>query len=72
MNKSLGKNQLIILNLLDKQPDLTAKEIAEKLWNKPVQYRTKEYTTTHRSLRLLEKRGLVKKTGGQFRWRKTQ
>jgi predicted transcriptional regulator len=68
----ISKNQKKILEILDKYQDLTAKDIAEILWARDISYRTPEYSSVHRSLTTLYKRGLVKKVGGQLKWRKTK
>ena len=68
----LSKNQRKILEILDKYPELTARDIAVILWARDIRYKTPEYSSVHRSLTLLHKRGLVEKIGGQLKWRKAK
>jgi Fe2+ or Zn2+ uptake regulation protein len=68
----ISKNQRKILDILTKYQELTARDIAEILWAKDIRYQTPEYSSVHRSLTTLHKKGLVKKVGGQLRWRKTE
>jgi predicted transcriptional regulator len=65
----LSKNQKIILKLLEIKPEMTTKEIAEMVFGRPVEYRTKEYSSISRSLNILEKNGLLKRVQVQLRWR---
>jgi len=53
----LSKNQKRILEMLKIKPDITTKEIAEMLFGKIVEYKSKEYASVHRSLISLEKQG---------------
>ena len=48
---------------------MTTKELAEMVFGKPVEYKTKEYSSTNRSLRSLEKKGLIRRVQVQLRWR---
>jgi predicted HTH transcriptional regulator len=57
----ISKNQRKILEILEKYEELTARDI---------QYNTPEYSSVHRSLTALYKRGIVEKVGGQLKWRK--
>ena len=68
----IGENQRKILDILSKYQELTAKDIAEILWARDIHYKTPEYTSVHRSLAALYKKGLVQKVGGQLKWRKTK
>jgi len=68
----LSKNQKKILEILEKYQELTARDIAEILWARDIQYRTPEYSSVHRSLTTLYRRGLVEKVGGQLKWRKAK
>ena len=68
----ISKNQGKILEILEKYEELTAKDIAEILWARDIRYKTPEFSSVHRSLTALYKRGLVKKVGGQLKWRKTE
>jgi predicted transcriptional regulator len=65
----LSKNQKMILKLLEVKAEMTTKEIAEMVFSRPVEYRTKEYSSISRSLNILEKRGLLKRVQVQLRWR---
>lgn len=67
----VGKLERRILDILQMYPDLTARDIAEILWARNIRCKTAEYSSVHRSLRSLYKKGLVKKMGGQVKWRKT-
>jgi DNA-binding MarR family transcriptional regulator len=66
----ISKNQRKILEILDKYEELTVRDIAEILWARDIRYKTPEYSSVHRSLASLYKRGLVEKVGGQLKWRK--
>ena len=65
----LSKNQRIILKLLEVKPEMTTKEIAEMIFGKLVEYKTKEYSSVSRSLRSLERQQLVQRVQVQLRWR---
>ena len=65
----LSKNQKLILKLLEIKPEMTTKELAEMVFGKPVEYKTKEYSSIYRSLRSLEKRELASRVQVQLRWR---
>jgi hypothetical protein len=66
----LSKNQKKILELLDIKPDMTTKEIAEMIFGKIIQYKSKEYASVHRSLISLEKQKRIKRIQVQLRWQK--
>lgn len=66
----LSKNQKKILEMLEIKPNMTTKEIAETLFGKIVEYKTKEYSSTMRSLVSLERQGLVERVQVQLRWRR--
>ena len=66
----LSKNQKRILELLKIKPDMTTKEIAEMVFGKIVEYKSKEYASVHRSLISLEKQGYIKRVQVQLRWRR--
>ena len=66
----LSKNQKRILEMLNIKPDMTTKEIAEMIFGKIVEYKSKEYASVHRSLISLEKRGYIKRVQIQLRWRR--
>ena len=68
----VGKNQQKVLDLLGKYKELTARDIAVIVWARDIRYKTAEYSSVHRSLRALHRRGLVEKVGGQVKWRKTK
>jgi DNA-binding MarR family transcriptional regulator len=66
----LSKNQKRILEMLNIKPDMTTKEIAEMVFGKIVEYKSKEYASVHRSLISLEKQGYIKRVQVQLRWRR--
>ena len=68
--KGLSKNQKRILDMLDIKPEMTTKEISEMLFGKLVKYKSKEFSSTYRSLKSLEERGYLKRVHVQLRWRK--
>jgi DNA-binding MarR family transcriptional regulator len=65
----LSKNQKVILRFLEVKPEMTTKELAEMVFGRPVEYKTKEYSSVHRSLVSLERRGLIKRVQVQLRWK---
>lgn len=66
----LSKNQKKILEILEIKPEMTTKEIAEMVFGKIVEYKTKEYASVHRSLVSLERQGLVRRVHVQLRWQR--
>jgi len=66
----LSKNQKRILELLKIKPDMTTREIAEMVFGKIVEYKSKEYASIHRSLFSLEKQGYITRVQVQLRWRR--
>jgi DNA-binding MarR family transcriptional regulator len=66
----LSNNQKRILEILEIKPDMTTKEIAEMVFGKTVEYRSQKYSSIHRSLISLEKRGYIKRVQIQLRWQK--
>jgi predicted transcriptional regulator len=50
---------------------MTTKEIAEMVFGKLVECRTKEYSSINRSLRSLEREGILQRVYVQLRWRRT-
>jgi DNA-binding MarR family transcriptional regulator len=68
--RRLSKNQRKILEVLEVKPEMTTKEIAEVVFGKLVDYRTKEYNSIHRSIVSLEQKGLVQRVHVQLRWRR--
>ena len=64
----ISKNQKKILEILAIKPDMTTKEIAEMVFGKLIEYKTKEYSSIHRSLLSLEKQGLIKRVQVKLRW----
>jgi hypothetical protein len=66
----LSKNQKKILEMLEIKPDMTTKEIAEMIFGKIVEYKSKEYTSVHRSLISLEKQKCIKRIQVQLHWQK--
>ena len=67
----LSKNQKKILGMLEIKPDMTTKEIAEMIFGRIVQYKSKEYASVHRSLISLEKQGCIKRVQVQLHWQRT-
>jgi DNA-binding MarR family transcriptional regulator len=65
----LSKNQKLILEFLEMKPDMTTKELAELVFGKPVDYKTKEYSSISRSLHSLERKGLIQRVQVKLRWR---
>jgi DNA-binding MarR family transcriptional regulator len=65
----LSKNQKLILKFLEVKPEMTTKELAELVFGKPVEYKTKEYSSVSRSLHSLERRELIKRVQIQLRWK---
>ena len=68
----LSRNQRKILEVLEKYGELTVKDIAEILWARDISYRSPHYSSVHRSLATLQKKGLTDKVGGRVKWRKTR
>ena len=68
--RCLSKNQRKILEILEIKPEMTTKEIAEVVFGKLVDYKTKEYNSIHRSIVSLEQKGLVQRVHVQLRWRR--
>jgi predicted transcriptional regulator len=64
----ISKNQKKILEILSIKPDMTTKEIAEMIFGKLIEYKTKEYSSIHRSLMSLENQGLIKRVQVKLRW----
>ena len=64
----ISKNQKKILEILAIKPDMTTKEIAEMVFGKLIEYKTKEYSSIHRSLLSLEKHGFIKRVQVKLRW----
>ena len=69
MNR-LSKNQRKILEILEIKPEMTAREIAEIVFGKLVQYKTKEYNSIYRSLVSLERKGLIQRVHVQLKWKR--
>jgi DNA-binding MarR family transcriptional regulator len=67
----LSKNQKRIMEMLKIKPDMTTKEIAEMIFGKIIEYKSKEYTSIHRSLISLEKQGYIRRIHVQLRWQRT-
>jgi DNA-binding MarR family transcriptional regulator len=65
----LSENQKLILKFLEIKPEMTTKELAELVFGKPVDYISKEYSSIHRSLLSLERRGLIKRVQIKLRWK---
>jgi hypothetical protein len=57
----LSKNQRRILEMLEIKPDMTTKEIAEMIFGRIVEYKSKEYASIYRSLVSIEKQGYIQR-----------
>ena len=66
----ISKRQKKILEILEVKPEMTTKEIAEMIFGRLVKCRTKEYSSINRSLRSLERAGLIQRVFVQLRWRR--
>ncbi len=71
MTPHISKRQRQILEILEVKPEMTTKEIAEMIFGKLVECRTKEYSSINRSLRSLEREGMLQRVFVQLRWRRT-
>jgi DNA-binding MarR family transcriptional regulator len=67
----LSKNQKRILEMLTIKPNMTTKEIAEMILGKIIEYKSKEYSSVHRSLISLEKHGYIRRVQIQLHWQRT-
>jgi DNA-binding MarR family transcriptional regulator len=67
----LSKNQKRILEMLTIKPDMSTKEVAEMIFGKIVEYKSKEYSSIHRSIISLEKQGYIKRVQVQLRWQRS-
>ncbi len=67
--KRLSRNQRLILKYLGLKSEMTTRELAEIVLGRVVEYRSKEYSSISRSLRSLEREGLVGRVEVQLRWR---
>ena len=67
----LSKNQKKILGMLEIKPDMTTKEIAEMIFGRIVEYKSKEYSSVYRSLVSIEKKGYIQRVQVQLRWRRS-
>jgi DNA-binding MarR family transcriptional regulator len=56
--------------MLEIKPEMTTREISEMLFGKIIEYQSKEFSSTYRSLKSLEKRGYLKRVHVQLRWRR--
>lgn len=65
----LSDNQKLILKFLEVKPEMTTRELAELVFGRPVEYKTKEYNSVYRSLVSLERRGLINRVQVQLRWK---
>jgi Fe2+ or Zn2+ uptake regulation protein len=68
----ISRNQRKILEVLEKYGELTVRDIAEILWARDISYRSPHYSSVHRSLTTLQRKGLTEKVGGRVKWRKTK
>ncbi|HEX9262475.1 MAG TPA: hypothetical protein VF893_08115 [Candidatus Bathyarchaeia archaeon] len=66
----LSKNQKKILEILEVKQEMTTKEIAEMIYGKLVECKTKEYSSINRSLRSLEAARIDSTGFVQLRWRR--
>jgi hypothetical protein len=67
----LSKNQRRILEMLEIKADMTTKEIAEMIFGRIVEYKSKEYASIHRSLMSLERQNCIKRVQIQLHWQRT-
>jgi Fe2+ or Zn2+ uptake regulation protein len=67
--RRLSKNQKKIIELLQIKPDMTTKEIAELTFGRIVEYKSKDYSSIHRSLMSLERQGCIQRVHVQLKWR---
>jgi Fe2+ or Zn2+ uptake regulation protein len=68
----LSRNQKKILQNLEIKPDMTTRELAEMVFGKIIDYKTKEYASIYRSLISLEKQGLIQRVHVQLKWRRAE
>ena len=68
--RHLSGHQKQILEILQVKPEMTTREIAEMVFGKLVECKTKEYSSINRSLRSLEKQGLIQRVFVQLKWRR--
>jgi Fe2+ or Zn2+ uptake regulation protein len=68
----LSKNQKTILEILEIKPEMTTKEIAESVYGRLINYVSKEYSSTYRSLLSLERQGIIRRVHVQLRWRRIE
>jgi DNA-binding MarR family transcriptional regulator len=68
--RHLSKRQKNILEILQVKPEMTTREIAEMVFGRLVECKTKEYSSINRSLRSLEKQGLIQRVFVQLKWRR--
>jgi DNA-binding MarR family transcriptional regulator len=66
----ISKRQKKILEILEVKPEMTTKEIAEMIYGRLVECRTTEYSSINRSLRSLEREGMIQRVFIQLRWRR--
>lgn len=65
----LSKNQKKIIELLEIKPEMTTKEVAELVFGRIVSYKSKEYSSIHRSILSLERLNYIQRVQAQLRWR---
>jgi len=51
---------------------MTTKEIAEMIFDRMVEYKSKEYASVYRSVVSLEKQGYIQRVQVQLRWRTSE
>jgi predicted transcriptional regulator len=69
MTARLSEHQKLLLQFLQVKTEMTAKELAEMVFSRPVEYKSKEYSSISRSLNSLEKQGIVKRVQVKLKWR---
>ena len=57
------------MKYLEIKPEMTTKELAEIVYGRIVEYQTAEYSSIARSLKDLERKGLVQRVQVKLRWR---
>jgi DNA-binding MarR family transcriptional regulator len=67
--KRLSRNQELILKYLELKPEMTTKELAEIIFGRVLEYKSKEYSSVARSLKSLEGQKLVQRVQVKLRWR---
>jgi hypothetical protein len=68
----LSKHQKKILAMLEIKPNMTTKEIAEMIFGRLVEYKSKEYASVYRSLISIENQGYIQRVQIQLRWQRSE